>query len=171
MIGETIHLRALEPSDADTLFGWENDPATWGAGDRRWPVSLADIMALISHSDLDIWQTRQARFMVERNDGGGTAGCVDIFDFDPLNLNCSIGILTEAGSRRRGYAREAVSLACDFAAQTLLAHNVRACVAADNMASLALFSSVGFEECGRLREWLRRGRGFVDEVMMVKTLP
>lgn len=170
MTGDRIRLRALEPSDAALLYEWENDPRTWGAGSRQWPVSLADIKALIDHSELDVWHTRQTRFMMERLDGGGTVGCVDIFDFDPLNMHCGIGVLVEPSSRRGGYAREAIGLVCGFARDTLAARTVLATAAADNEACQRLFRSAGFEERGRLRQWLRRGAVFVDEVLMQKTL-
>ncbi|MCI5776798.1 MAG: GNAT family N-acetyltransferase [Bacteroidales bacterium] len=166
----TIRLRALEPSDAQTLFEWENDPVTWDAGSRRWPISLADIKALIEHSDLDIWHTRQVRFMIERTDNGETVGCVDIFDFDPLNMHCSVGVLVKHDARRQGFAREAIRQVCTFARETLLANAILATAAADNDASIALFTSAGFSECGRLKGWIRRQMNFVDEVLLIKTL-
>lgn len=166
-----IRLRALEPSDAQILYDWENDPETWNAGSRQWPVSLADIKALIEHSDLDIWQTRQTRLMIESVDNADTVGCIDIFDFDPLNMHCSLGVLIRPDARRKGFATQAVSEICAFAARTLLAHTVMVSVAADNEPSLALFRAAGFSESGRLRGWVRRGDVFVDEVLLQKSLP
>ena len=165
----SVRLRALEPSDAQTLYEWENDPATWDAGTRRWPVSLADIKALIEHSDLDIWHTRQTRFMIDRLDDGDTVGCVDIFDFDPLNMHCSLGILIKSDARRKGFACEAIGQVCKFARETLLVNAVLASAAADNAASIALFKSAGFDQCGRLAGWIRRRTDFVDEVLLLKT--
>ncbi len=166
-----IRLRALEPSDAQILYDWENDPETWNAGLRQWPVSLADIKALIEHSDLDIWQTRQTRLMIESADNADTVGCIDIFDFDPLNMHCSLGVLIRPDARRKGFATQAVAEICAFAARTLLVQSVMASVAADNEPSLALFRAAGFSESGRLRRWVRRGDVFVDEILFQKSLP
>lgn len=166
-----IRLRALEPSDAQILYDWENNPETWDAGSRQWPVSLADIKALIEHSDLDIWQTRQTRFMIEDADNAETVGCIDIFDFDPLNMHCSLGVLIRPDVRRNGFATQAVNQICAFAERTLLVHSVMVSVAADNESSLALFRATGFSESGRLKGWIRRGKTFVDEILLQKTLP
>lgn len=170
LTGAKVRLRALEPADADLIFAWENDPDTMEAGDRKWPVSRADVNALIEHSDLDIWQTRQTRFMIDSLDGGRTVGCIDVFDFDPLNMHCSLGIYIEPRVRRRGYARDAVSLVEAFARDVLLAHSLLASAAADNESSLALFASAGYERAGVMRHNIRRARAFVDEVVMQKVL-
>lgn len=170
MVGAKVRLRALEPADADLLYVWENDPLTWEAGDRKWPVSLADIRALIDHSDLDIWQTRQARFMIDTIDGARSVGCVDVFDFDPLNMHCSLGVFIEPENRGKGYAIEAVTLIEDFARNILRAHSLNVSVAADNESSIALFAAAGYERAGVMRQNIRRARDFVDEVLMQKVL-
>ncbi len=168
--GSGVRLRALEPSDADLLYVWENDPTTWEAGDRRWPISLSDIRSFVEHTDLDIWQTRQTRFMIESLSDGVTVGCIDIFDFDPLNMNCSVGVLVQPESRNAGYAADALRMVEDFAADTLLVHSIIVTIAADNEPSLSLFASAGYERAGILRQKLRRGKTFVDEVLMQKIL-
>ena len=168
MLGDNVRLRALEPSDADLLFACENNTDTWEAGDRRWPVSLSDVKSLIEHSDLDVWQTRQVRFMIDSLSDGVSVGCIDIFDFDPLNMHCSLGVLIEPGSRGNGYATEAVALVEAFARDVLFAHSVAVTIAADNAPSLALFLAAGYERAGVLRQHLRRGRRFIDEVLLQK---
>lgn len=168
MVGDKVRLRALEPADADLLYVWENDPQTWEAGERKWPVSLADVKALIEHSDLDIWQTRQARFMIDVVESAQSVGCVDVFDFDPLNMHCSLGVFIEPESRGKGYASEAVALIEDFARNVLMAHSVNVTVAADNQTSIALFTAAGYERAGVMRQNIRRARTFVDEVLMQK---
>lgn len=168
MQGLKVRLRALEPDDANVLYDWENDPQTWEAGSRKWPISLADVKALIEHSDLDIWQTRQARFMIDSVDTALTVGCIDIFDFDPLNMHCSIGVYIEPVSRGSGFASEAVTLIESFVRNVLMVHSVNVTIAADNQSSIALFSSAGYVRAGVMRQNIRRARTFVDEVLMQK---
>lgn len=168
MQGLKVRLRALEPADADILYDWENDPRTWEASSRKWPVSLADVRALIEHSDLDIWQTRQARFMIESVDTAHTVGCIDIFDFDPLNMHCSLGVFIEPVSRGAGFATEAIMLIESFARNVLMVHSVNVTIAADNTSSIGLFSSAGYARAGVMRQNIRRSRTFVDEVLMQK---
>ncbi len=166
--GSGVRLRALEPSDADLLYVWENDPTTWETGDRRWPLSLSDIRTFVEHTDLDIWQTRQTRFMIDRLSDGVTVGCIDIFDFDPLNMTCSIGVLVQPESRKAGYASDALRQVEAFAVDTMLVHSIIVTIATDNAPSLALFTSAGYERAGVLRQKLRRGKTFIDEVLMQK---
>ena len=37
--GENIYLRALEPSDADLIFRWENNPSNWKISGTLLPFS------------------------------------------------------------------------------------------------------------------------------------
>lgn len=108
--------------------------------------------------------------MIESVDNADTVGCIDIFDFDPLNMHCSLGVLIRPDARRNGFATQAVAEICAFAARTLLVHTVMVSVAADNEPSLALFRAAGFSESGRLCGWVRRGDIFVDEVLLQKSL-
>jgi ribosomal protein S18 acetylase RimI-like enzyme len=43
-------------------------------------------------------------------------------------------------------------------------------VTEDNVASLALFEGLGYEECGRRREWILTPEGALTEVLMQKIL-
>ena len=106
--------------------------------------------------------------MIDSLSDGRSVGCIDVFDFDPLNMHCSLGILIEPGSRGNGYAREAVRLVESFARDVLLAHSVCVTVAADNQPSIALFMAAGYERAGVMRQHIRRGRAFIDEVFLQK---
>jgi RimJ/RimL family protein N-acetyltransferase len=43
-------------------------------------------------------------------------------------------------------------------------------VTEDNVASLALFEGLGYEECGRRREWILTPDGAEDEILFQKIL-
>ena len=163
---QQIILRALEPEDDTLLYQWENDPSAWEVSDRRWPISLSDIKDFIAHSDLDLWHTRQMRLMIVQKSDCTTVGCVDIFDFDPLNLNCSIGIFVAPGFRHKGIGVEAVSEICRMAFRTFGVHTVMATVEEGNAASRAMLRSAGFVETGRRVGFLRHGDTFADEIVM-----
>lgn len=155
----------MEPDDAATLYAWENDPATWECSDRQWPLSKTDIGRFIEQSDLDVWQSRQIRFMIDSAEGA-TVGCIDIFDFDPLNAHCSLGILIDAAHRRRGFAHSAIEGALRFAYRTMRVETVEVTMATDNEASQRLFAKAGFTQSGIRPRWIRRGDNYVDEVLM-----
>ncbi|MDR2025972.1 MAG: GNAT family N-acetyltransferase, partial [Prevotellaceae bacterium] len=61
---ETVRLRALEPSDIDLLYVWENDPATWTVGESIAPYSRFELEKYIL-SEGDIYANKQLRLMID----------------------------------------------------------------------------------------------------------
>lgn len=154
-------LRALEPSDVDMLYLWENDPEVWRVSGTVAPLSYERLCSFVQEQSYDIYATRQMRLVVEAE--GVAVGTVDIFDFDPQHLRFGVGVLIYAQeNRRRGYARAALEAVAGYAREVLGLKQIWASVASDNVASVALFESLGFERCGLRRDWLRRGAEYVD---------
>ena len=156
-------LRALEPSDVELLYLWENDPEVWRVGGTTSPLSYQRIAQFVEEQSYDLYATKQMRLVVECE--GIAVGTLDIFDFDPQHLRFGIGILIYAPeARRKGYARAAIEAVKTYARDTLALRQIWASVAADNEASIALFEGCGFELCGRRRAWLRRHDGYTDQL-------
>ena len=156
-------LRALEPSDVELLYLWENDPDVWRVGGTTSPLSYQRIAQFVEEQNYDLYTTKQMRLVVECE--GIAVGTLDIFDFDPQHLRFGIGILIYAPeARRKGYARAAIEAVKTYARDTLALRQIWASVAADNEASIALFEGCGFELCGRRRAWLRRHDGYTDQL-------
>lgn len=156
-------LRALEPSDVELLYLWENDPEVWRVGGTTSPLSYQRIAQFVEEQSYDLYTTKQMRLVVECE--GIAVGTLDIFDFDPQHLRFGIGILIYAPeARRKGYARAAIETVKAYARETLALKQIWASVAADNEASIALFEGCGFELCGRRRAWLRRHDGYTDQL-------
>ena len=161
--GERCRLRALEPSDLELLYLWENDPGVWRVSGSCGPVSRERLHQFIEEQNYDIYATRQMRLIVESQ--GMAVGTLDIVDFDPQNSHFGIGILIYAAENRRmGFAHSAIEAIKEYARTTLFVNQIWASVAEDNVASLELFRGCGFEECGRRKAWLRREKGYVAEV-------
>ncbi len=160
---DICRLRAMEPSDIETMYLWENDPEVWRVGGTTAPVSLERLARFVAEQDYDIYASRQMRLVVEAE--GVAVGSVDILDFDPQHLRFGIGILIYAPEHRRmGYARATIKAIKRYARETLCLKQLWASVAADNAASIALFEGCGFELCGRRKAWLRRTEGYVDQL-------
>lgn len=158
---QICRLRALERADVDLLYIWENDVDVWRVSGTMAPLSYERIANFIQEQNYDLNTTRQMRLMVEVE--GRAVGTVDIFDFEPQHQRFGLGVLIYAESdRRRGLARAAIQAVIDYARNTLSLRQVWVQIAADNSPSIALFESLGFERCAHRRDWLRRGREFVD---------
>lgn len=92
-------------------------------------------------------------------------GFVDLFDFDPLNSSAGVGILIcDPSHRGNGYGREALKLAMEYAGRILEIRTLWCTVAADNHASIALFSDAGFASSADL--WLSTPAN-VDPVALI----
>lgn len=158
-----IRLRALEPSDLEVLYIWENDSDVWRVSGTLSPISRERLAHFIEEQSYDIYTTRQMRLIIEAE--GMIVGSLDIFDFDPQHRRFGIGILIyQDDYRRKGYAKEAITEVVKYGRNTLDLRQIWATIAADNIASIALFESCGFTKCAHRKEWLNRGGEFIDEL-------
>ena len=159
----SCRLRALEPSDIEPMYLWENDPEVWRVGGTAAPLSLERIAQFVEEQNYDLYTTKQMRLIIEVE--GIAVGTLDIVDFDPQHLRFGIGILVYTPeARRKGYARAAIEAVKEYARNTLALKQIWASVAEDNEASIALFEGCGFELCGRRKAWLRRHDGYLDQL-------
>ena len=166
MIGKTLSFRAPEPSDIDKLYKWENDTSIWQLSNTVTPFSRHTLEEYILNSHQDIYTAKQLRLMIVLNEGGETVGCIDLFDFDPVNLNAGVGILICGDHRNNGYATEALSMLVDYAFKTLHLHQLYCNITTNNEASLNLFQKQNFKIIGLKKEWIRTKDGWLDEYML-----
>ena len=96
--------------------------------------------------------------------GGEAAGCVDLYNYDPLNRRCAVGIMVATEYRRQGYALAQLRELETRHAASL--HTLYADIAATNTASLALFRKAGYTQCGHFKEWLEYDSHFIDNIRM-----
>jgi diamine N-acetyltransferase len=172
LAGENIRLRALEPSDLDVLYKWENDPENWLVSNTVAPFSRHILQKYIETSHQDIFEARQLRLMIERKGTGENPdliGIIDLFDYDPLHLRAGIGVLiANREDRMKGYASEALSLLIDYAFNNLHLHQLYCNIFENNTASMKLFKKFGFEEVGRKRDWIRDKGRWIDVFLLQK---
>ena len=79
--GKHIKLRALEPSDIDLLFEWENNSEVWQISDTIQPYNRFSLEQYVN-SVQDIYAQKQIRFIIEELGTQKALGCVDLFDFE-----------------------------------------------------------------------------------------
>lgn len=168
IIGNNVILRALEPTDADILYEWENDMELWKVSNTMKPFSLHELRCYIENSNLDIYQTKQLRLVITRKADNKTIGLIDLYDFEPFHLHGGIGIMVNKAYRNNDYAKEAIELFCNYLSEFLGLHSVFASITADNYASIKVFTHLGFEKNGVKKDWIRCGREFKDELFYQK---
>lgn len=166
--GKTTRLRALEPSDLDLVYSWENDSSIWQLSNTLTPYSKYIIKQFIDNSHQDIFQLKQLRLMIEKTNEEEiqTIGTIDLFDFDPMHKRAGIGILiADSKERKKGYASDALDILIKYSFQTLQLHQLYCNITEDNTESIKLFQSKGFELIGTKKDWLIYPSGAKNELM------
>lgn len=165
-----IRFRALEPEDIDLLFEWENDAEIWEISNTFEPYSKYILAKYIKDSQRDIYESRQIRMVIETVEGKAI-GAIDLFDFDPYHFRAGVGILIhDEKDRKLGYATDALELLCLYATNYLRLHQLYANISEDNLASIHLFKSNGFDLVGTKKDWRRTQDGWKNELLFQKIL-
>lgn len=163
--GTLIHLRALEPEDIDFLYAIENDRNVWRVSHTQTPFSKYLLQQYLDNSHLDIYQAKQLRLVIAKNNDSRPVGMIDLFDFDPANCRAGIGIVVTDEGRANGFGSEALTLLIPYAFEILNLHQLYANIGTENLPSLKLFSKFGFREAGIKKEWNRDGGKYLDEAL------
>lgn len=165
---DKFRLRALETSDIDVLFLWENNPKNWKVSHTVAPFSRQVLAAYIDAVN-DIYSDKQLRLVIESKEAQEAVGAVDLFDCDFKNRRTGIGILiADAENRGKGLGRRVLSLMMDYCFDTLGFHQVYCNILADNEKSLNLFEKFGFERAGLKKDWVLYNGDFFDEWTLQK---
>lgn len=164
--GNIVYLRALEPSDSESLYKWENNPEIWQVSDTIIPYSKYSIEQY-TNSIQDIYISKQLRFIICENETNRPVGAVDIFEFNGHHSRAGIGILiANSEDRNKGIASESLNLLIDYCFDVLFLNQVYCNISSENEASLNLFLSKNFQIVGLKKEWNRTKDGFSDEYLL-----
>jgi len=166
LFGKKIFLRALEPSDVELLYQWENDPEIWQISQTLTPYSKFSLKEFIDSSREDIFSAKQVRFMINLLHTKQTVGILDVFDIDFMNSRAGMGILIDKNFRNQEIGTEAIELAINYLFNTLLFHQVYCNIMNNNSISLKLFEKCGFSVCGTKKDWTKTAAGYEDVVML-----
>lgn len=163
-----ISLRALEPEDLSLLYAWENNADNWSFGNTVAPYSRQALHEYMQHADLELYSSRQLRLIIVENKNGKAVGSMDLFEFDPFHMRGGLGILiAEPEKRRQGLASEALKVFIDYCFNFLQIRLLYCTISVNNVASIQLFKSLGFEECGNFKYWLAVGNKREDAVFLI----
>lgn len=165
---KTILLRAIEPEDLEILYKWENDTDVWTFGSAISPYSKYILRQYIVDAQTDIFESKQLRFMISLHQQNCTIGTIDLYDFDALNSRCGVGIYIDSKYRKRGYAKQALTLLQNYVFSFLNINQLYALIPESNKASLQLFLSSDFSESGVLKEWISHNNKYEDAIIVQK---
>ena len=162
--GQNIFLRALEPEDLEFVYAIENDESIWEVSNTQTPYSKFLIRQYLKNAQQDIYEAKQIRLAICKIDSAKAIGLIDLFDFDARNKRAGIGIIIQTETNRnQGWGKEALDLLVNYSFQKLQLHQLYANIGANNVASLKLFSTFGFQEIGVKKEWNLLNGEYHDE--------
>ena len=167
---DTISLRCAEPHDAEQIYSWENDRAVWRVSGTFVPYSRFQIEQFLLNNN-DLFSQKQLRLMIDLNESGMSIGCLDLYDYDPINAHVSIGILIDAAHRKQCHAQAALALCLDYLFHDLMLHQAFCVIDELNVESQQLFEKQGFTLCGRRKEWIKTTEGYLDLMEYQKVNP
>jgi diamine N-acetyltransferase len=193
---DRIRLRAMEPEDLELIFRLENEPDLWSISNFTVPYSRYAVKRYLEETRNDLFADQELRLVIVRRAEGATSirtdneitigtanesivgtgsevsiGTIDIIDFSPLHKRGEVGIVLSREYRGAGYATEALRLLCDYAFDYLCLKQLVAHILVENSASLRLFTSCGFTQCGILREWLFVEGAYHDVALLQRITP
>jgi diamine N-acetyltransferase len=164
--GETIHLRALEPEDLDFVYAIENDETIWEVSNTQTPYSRYLIHQYLENAHQDIYEAKQLRLAICKNNSAAVIGLIDLFDFDPRNRRAGIGIvIKDETERTQGAGTEGLALLIQFSFYHLNLHQLYANITVENERSSRLFIKFGFQKCGLKKEWNLINGKYQDEAL------
>ena len=164
--GNSINLRALEPEDLEFIYVIENDEAIWEVSNTQTPYSKFLIHQYLENAHQDIYEAKQLRLAICKNDSEKAIGLIDLFDFDPRNNRAGIGIVIQNEiDRTQGFGKEALGLFIDFSFNQLQLHQLFANIGVDNVSSLNLFATFGFQKIGIKKDWIHMNNSYQDEAI------
>ena len=161
--GQNVDLTALEETDLPALKPFFQDMASlaYFIPTTARPLNAPQIKDLMTD-----WNDGIENFVFAIRSGGRLIGMVNIDGLDWPNSHAEIGIaLTEPAERGRGLAAEALALLISYAFHELGLKRIWARVIEDNLPSLRLFDTMGFQREGVLRQHVRRRGQFRDMIV------
>ena len=139
--GKNIVLRPLQNSDLDFLFEVENNTKNWQFGGEKKEYNKQELLDYISNTKTDITVAKQYRFVIDLN--STPIGFIDLFDY--TTDSAGVGVIITKDYRNKGFAKEALNLLADYAFVILDITQLYCSITKDNLGSIKLFTSCGFE--------------------------
>ena len=152
-----MKLRAVELSDVDLLYEWENDIGLWQVSNTMRPFSKYALENYVLNSQNEsLYSAKQMRLMidVERDNAIFTLGCIDIYDYEAKDSKAGIGIFICESERGKGYAKKAIEMIENLMKNVYNIHQLYAFITEDNQKSIKLFEKSDYIFTSSLKDWV-----------------
>jgi diamine N-acetyltransferase len=158
---ETLRLRALEESDLNMLYDWENDSNNWLYTSTLMPYSKHTLLEYIRNCQTDIFALETLKLVIELTDGTAV-GTLDVFNIDHFNGRAELGVFVDSKYRGHGYATVAYNLFKDYAFKYLGWVNLYSIIPQKNSPMHNAAIRAGFSKTATLEKWIKTPQGYED---------
>ena len=164
-----VKFRALEMDDLQWLYLIENDERLWKYSNTIVPFSKEILTKYILNSNRDIFDVKQLRMVVYSKEVS-RIGLIDLYDFSPENKRLALGIIIDEKYRNIGVAKNALSLIEKWIKSRLDIHQIYVNIGEENLISIKLFKSLGYNKIGLKKDWNFYNNRFNSEFTFQKIL-
>ena len=153
---DRLLLRAIQPSDSESVFSVYSDPDVTALTDMGQLVSLdqaKELIARYTHWFQNDIGVRWGIFLQSTEQLIGVC-CFDTYL--PHYQSCSIGYDIGSDHWNQGYATEATAAICHYAFKFGLVskiHRIQAITHAENLSSIRVLKKIGFQSEGEMRDY------------------
>lgn len=163
--GPRVRLRGPRDDDAAALFALFGDAQVMRYWSRPPMQDVAEAQALIADIRKSMAERRLINWVIADGDDALIGSCT-LFAFNAAHRRAELGYALHPVHWGRGIAREAATLALDWAFGHLALHRCDAGIDPDNHASRALLHRLGFVTEGRQRESFFVGDRVTDSELL-----
>lgn len=167
--GKGIRLRAIEPSDWEIVFEWDQDSdAAIQSYYLPFPQSKEATKQWAEKTSTQPTEKDRFFFVIETL-SGEIAGSISTHSCEPRNGTFKYGLAIREEHRKKGYASEAIRILLRYFFGELRYQKVTANVYGFNKASIHLHERLGFQLEGRVRRMIYTQGRYFDELLFGMT--
>jgi RimJ/RimL family protein N-acetyltransferase len=167
---DRVRLRAIEPTDVEIFAHWNLDSDRARYLDFLWPpTSLASGKEWAEAQSKKKPEQDAYHWMIETLEGV-PVGTISTHMCNQRDGTFSYGLDIAAEHRRKGYASAAIRLILRYYFEHLRYQKVTVNVHSDNLASLRLHESLGFQREGCLRRMCFQNGQYLDAIYFGMTV-
>jgi len=144
-MSDLLYLRIPRSEDVDFMLRLENDPDIWKVSQTEEPFTYDEIADFINDSKHNLFLEFQLRNVIVLKEGDTAIGTLDLFDYDDKERSAGIGITICKDYRNKKIGSKALLLFVKMAFLDLNIRELYCTIFPDNIESISLFESCGFQ--------------------------